>query len=204
MPVRALVGDPFDLRRRRVSVGIGTLTLRRDRRTGRATFLLHWRDPTKVAGGGATTGLVPEGEFQPSGDGYRHTDLDLWRNIVREYSEELLGEPERPGGDPALHRRMTDALAAGRITAHCLGLGVSALSFGALLMTVVVFDDDVFDELFEHAVAENEEGTVLAERPVFDGPTVQRLVGHPSSGGAAVTILARAWAFRDVLVPRPG
>ena len=48
MPLRALIGDPFDLRRRLVMPAIETLTLRRDRRTGNGTFLLHWRDPAKV------------------------------------------------------------------------------------------------------------------------------------------------------------
>jgi hypothetical protein len=97
MPLRALIGDPFDLRRRSVIPDIQTLTLRRDRSTGTATFLLHWRDPAKVATDGGIYGLIPAGEFQPSGIAShdRANDLDLWRNTAREYSEEILGEPER-------------------------------------------------------------------------------------------------------------
>ncbi|MFC5111701.1 hypothetical protein [Kibdelosporangium philippinense] len=41
LPLRALIGDPFDLHRRAVMPAIETLTLRRNRETGNATFLLH-------------------------------------------------------------------------------------------------------------------------------------------------------------------
>jgi hypothetical protein len=93
LPLRALVGDPFDLHRRRVLPAIETLTLRRDRRTGAATFLLLWRDPAKVATTGGVHGLVPAGEFQPSTAAARDraNDFSLWRSMVREYSEEVLG-----------------------------------------------------------------------------------------------------------------
>jgi hypothetical protein len=79
---------------------IETLTLRRNRKTGEATFLLHWRDPAKVATAAGIYGLIPAREFQPStiATHDRENDFSLWRSMVREYSEELLGEPERDGG----------------------------------------------------------------------------------------------------------
>ncbi len=61
MPMRALIGDPFDLRHRFVMPAIETLTLRRDRQTGNATVLLHWRDPAKVATAAGIYGLIPAG-----------------------------------------------------------------------------------------------------------------------------------------------
>lgn len=80
------------------------MTIRRVRRTGEATFLLHWRDPGKVATGAGSHALIPAGEFQPSSAARwdRHNDFDLWWCLVREYAEELLGEPERDGssGEP--------------------------------------------------------------------------------------------------------
>src|SRR5437762_12301741 len=41
----AQIADPCDLSRRPVNLAITTLTLRFDAATGRASFLLHWRDP---------------------------------------------------------------------------------------------------------------------------------------------------------------
>jgi hypothetical protein len=47
--LRERFADPCDLRRRPANLAISTLTLRLDRRTGRASFLLHWRDPGATA-----------------------------------------------------------------------------------------------------------------------------------------------------------
>lgn len=55
MPFRAAIGDPTDLARRPVMAAISTLTIRHDRRTGEAEFVLHWRDPEKVASGGVSS-----------------------------------------------------------------------------------------------------------------------------------------------------
>lgn len=43
--------------------------------------------------------VIAAGEFQPASVALwdRRNDFDLWRNIVREYSEELLGTPEHDG-----------------------------------------------------------------------------------------------------------
>ncbi len=66
LPFRALIGDPFDLRRRAVVPAITTLTLRLDRTRGTANFLLHWREPDKVATAGGLFDAIAAGEFQPS------------------------------------------------------------------------------------------------------------------------------------------
>jgi len=89
LPFRGLVGDPFDLRRRAVIPGIATLTIRLRRYPAEPSFLLHWRDPAKVAAGGGIYSVIPQGVFQPSGVALwdRRNDFDLWRNIAREYSE---------------------------------------------------------------------------------------------------------------------
>ncbi|OLT21697.1 transcriptional regulator [Pseudonocardia sp. CNS-139] len=152
LPLRGLIGDPFDLRRRYVMPAIETLTLRRDRRTGEATFLLHWRDPAKVATAAGIYGLIPAGEFQPSSIASwdRENDFDLWRSILREYSEEILGEPERDGssGEPIdyenwpLYRQVREARANGQTSVFCLGVGLDTLTLTATILTVAVFDDD--------------------------------------------------------------
>ena len=98
LPFRSLIGDPFDLAVRPVNPGISTLTLRHDKALGRATFFLLQRNPDHVTNGRHYS-LLPAGEFQPasiSTDSIR-ADLDLWHNMVREYSEEMLGQPEHNG-----------------------------------------------------------------------------------------------------------
>src|SRR5215472_1199948 len=62
LPFRALIGDPFDLRRRAVVPAITTLTLRRDPDRATANFLLHWREPDKVATAGGLFDAIPAGE----------------------------------------------------------------------------------------------------------------------------------------------
>ena len=43
--------------------------------------------------------VIPAGEFQPSSIAPHDlaNDFDIWKNIVRELSEELLGAPEHDG-----------------------------------------------------------------------------------------------------------
>jgi len=93
------LGDPFDLARRPLMVAMSALTLRHDRASGTATFVLHWRDPQRVATGGGLYQVMPVGVFQPTGDSDpdRANDFDLWRGLVREYSEEFLGAAELTG-----------------------------------------------------------------------------------------------------------
>ena len=88
LPFRRLA-DPFDLRSRHVIPAITTLTLCRNRARGTAAFLLHWRDPARVATAGGIYDVIPAGEFQPSSIApwSQAADFDLWRNMVPEYSE---------------------------------------------------------------------------------------------------------------------
>ncbi|GAA3621101.1 hypothetical protein GCM10022267_04130 [Lentzea roselyniae] len=218
LPLRALIGDPFDLRRRAVMPAIETLTLRRQRDTGRATFLLHWRDPAKVATAAGIYGLIPAGEFQPSSVAAWDTtnDFDLWRNMVREYSEELLGEPERDGsqGEPinyeewSLYRTLEKARAEDRVSPYCLGIGLDTLTLTATLLTVVVIDDDVFDDVFGNSVQINAEGalvtaiesTSVSEGVPFTEETVRRMLTSEPMASPGACILARSWKFRQDLL----
>jgi hypothetical protein len=90
---------------------------------------------------------------------------------------------------------MTDALHDGRIRAWCLGLGTDPLTFATDLLTVVVIDAPLYDDLFGGAVADNAEGAVLPPRP-FTAESVDRLLGeHPvQAAGVALLRLARAHA----------
>jgi hypothetical protein len=101
LPFRKLIGDPFSFTRRPILPSISTLTVRRD--NDDASFVLHRRDPRSVAVAGGMLQVIPSGVFQPSSvmPAAVEADFDLWRNIMREYSEELLGNPEHDGdGQP--------------------------------------------------------------------------------------------------------
>jgi hypothetical protein len=208
-PLRAAIGHPCDLTRRPANLAISMLTIRHDRDTDEATFMLHWRDPAKVGHAGGLAMVVPVGIFQASGDqpGTEDHDFSLWRCMVREYAEELLGGSEDYGGDRAaidyqawpLSARMTEALGSGLIRAHVLGMGVDALTLATDLLTVVVFDAPLFDELFAGLVEVNAEGRLLAVRagrPAAGLPCtadqLRRTSRQPmQAAGAAVLNLAR-------------
>jgi hypothetical protein len=145
--------------------------------------------------------VIPVGIFQPSGEApwNEANDFDLWRGMLREYAEELLGAAEDHGSETApidygrwpLARQMTDALKDGRIRAYCLGLGADPLTFALDLLAVVVIDAPLYDDLFGDLVSDNAEGTVLKPRP-FDEPAVTELLArHPvQAAGAALLTLA--------------
>ncbi|HEY1627066.1 MAG TPA: hypothetical protein VGG16_25050 [Streptosporangiaceae bacterium] len=199
--LRDAIGNPLDLTRRPANLAISTLTVRRDR-AGRARFLLHWRDPAKVAHAGGMYQVVPVGMFQPPGSGdadprgadHPHPPDELWRSMVREFAEELAGQPEGADIEPFV-RRMTDALNDGRIGAWCVGLGVDPLSFATDLLTVLVIDEDLFGELCRDAGRLNAEGRVLTAR-TFDASTVTRTVQDEPLQAAGAAVLRLAWTHR--------
>jgi hypothetical protein len=216
LPFRRLIGDPLDLLRRSVSPAISVLTLRRSS-DGRATFVLHWRDHTKVAHAGGLYQVMPVGVFQPSAPGAANEDhdFDLWRSIVREYSEELVGEPERHGDPEPIDyaawpfaRAFDEARRAGRIRGWFLGLGIDPLSLVADLLAVVVIDAEVFDELFRDLGDANDEGRIDRGGAAgsgsvgfpFEGPVIEELVDARPLQAAGSTLLLRAWAHRSTFL----
>ncbi len=217
LPFRELVGDPFDLARRAVIPAITTLTLRLRRYPAKPSFLLHWRDPARVATAAGMYDVIPAGEFQPSSVALwdRRNDFSLWRNMVREYAEELLGLPEHDGSRSAaidyerwpLYQRLSAAREEGKLRAHILGLGVDALTLAATILTVVVIDDDVFDEVFGTTVQFNDEGEVVgveggraADGVPFTAAAVERLLEDEPLAAPGAACLALAWQHRDSLI----
>jgi hypothetical protein len=206
--LRERFADPCDLRRRPANLAISTLTLRLDRRAGRASFLLHWRDPAKVGHAGGLYQVIPVGVFQPSGEApwNRQHDFSLWRCMVREFAEELGGRPEDYDservpldyGSWPFARQLTDALDGGRVRVWCLGLGTDPLTYATDLLTVAVIDSDVFDTLFSVTVQRNAEGTVLAARE-FAAHVVDRIVTGEPVQAAGAALLRLAWRHRETL-----
>jgi hypothetical protein len=206
-PLRDAVGNPCDPACRGTNIAISTLTLRHDKVTGEATFPLHWRDPAKVGHASALYTVLPVGVFQASGDlpGHLHNDFSLWRSMVREFAEELLGEPEDHGYDRIDYdawpfaARMTEALSAGHIRAQTLALGVDPLTLATDLLTVVTVPADLYDDLFSRMVDTNEEGQLARSDCAQDGrwamtdECMQQLAARPmqAAGAALVRLVWR-------------
>jgi hypothetical protein len=164
--------------------------------------------------------VIPAGEFQPSSIAPRDlsNDFDIWRNIVREYSEELLGTPEHDGSRSApidyggwpFYRQLCQARQEGKLSAVCLGAGLDALTLAATILTVVLIDDDVFDEIFRDAVQVNAEGiTVFDEQGnstghglAFSQQNVTRLLEREPMASPGAACIALAWRHRIALLAR--
>ena len=207
--LRALIADPCDLRRRPANLAISTLTVRLDRATGRASFLLHWRDPAKVGHAGGLYQVIPVGIFQPSGEAgwNERQDFSLWRCMIREFAEELRGRSEDYGSETGpvdydawpFARQMADAVDRGQIRVWCLGLGADPLTYATDLLTVAVIDSGVFDELFSLSPRHNAEGSVLAARE-FAAHVIDRVVTGEPVQAAGAAVLRLAWRHRDTLI----
>jgi len=201
-PLRDAIGEPREPTRRPINLAVSTLTIRSDRSAGESTFYLHWRDPAKVAHAPGLYQVVPSGIFQPSAAGTlneRH-DFDLWHNLVRELSEELLGTSEDRGQTTAaldydswpFATHLTQALAAGAARAHCVGMGVDPLTFATDLLTVLSVDAEVFDQLFSELVDTNTEGRLLTPQP-FIAEAVEDFTRHKPTQAAGAALLKLAW-----------
>jgi hypothetical protein len=212
---RVHIGSPVDPSRRPTNLAISALTIRLDRSTGDARFLLHWRDPAKVGHAGGLYQVIPVGIFQPATDAPASVDndLSLWRCLVREYAEEILGEDE-PTADSGpvdydhwpFAVRMSAAVKGGRIAAFCVGMGVDALTLAVDLLTVVVVDSVEFDELFGRIVRGNAEGEIVGSTAEglpglpFVRAEVERLVHRERMQAAGAAVLATAWEHRPALL----
>ncbi|MEE6261021.1 helix-turn-helix domain-containing protein [Plantactinospora sonchi] len=209
LPFRRLLRDPFTLANYPLMTSVSTLTIRRSG-SGVSFFLLR-RDPGKVAIAGGLLSVFPTGVFQPASvlRAPHSPDFDLWRNVMREYSEEFLGNPEHDGGGAPVDyeneepfRSLDAARRRGRINVYCLGIGVDALNYVGDLLTVAVFEADVFDRIFDGMVDKNDEGELASEELAFDAPTMDRLLGEGSMAPSGAACLHLAWRHRDVILSR--
>jgi hypothetical protein len=197
-----------------VFTSINTLTIRRSAR-GDHRFYLHSRDAKAVAAAGGVYHVVPAGAFQPSSVAPTRIsdDFSLWRNIQREFSEELLGAAEHDGHDSAPldyelepFRTMDRLRRQGQFTVHSFGVVLDPLTLWAEQLTVAVIDADAFDELFADMVTVNDEGenlTTAAGEPTagipFTAQALGRLADEPVSPISRACI-ELAWQHRHELV----
>jgi hypothetical protein len=203
--LRNLVGDPGDLPGRCTLSAVSTLTLRVPP-AGDPTFVLHWRDPAAVTHAGGLYQVMPVGVFQPAGEGAaaRARDLDLWRGMAREFSEEFLGAAEDYGGPVDYGRwpffgELAAARTAGKLRVWCLGLGADPLTLAVDVLCVAVFASDVFDALFAGLVTANAEGRVSTGM-AFTADVVRRFSGREPMQPAGAAVLELAWQHRKRLL----
>ena len=204
--------DPFDLEGRIVTPGVVTLTIRKGKDCSDfPTFFLLRRDDSKVATAQGQLSAVPAGEFQPSTDATVNinNDLDIWKNIMREYTEEFLGKKEAARIAPYEinycqdeYKTLNEALADGRVRAFYLGTTIQPMSLRAEILTVCVFDPVFFDSFFAHIKTTGEEGTIITGRrgstegQRFDKDAVDGIIRQSSQSGvvpSAVACLELAW-----------
>ncbi|MGH3040099.1 MAG: helix-turn-helix domain-containing protein, partial [Gaiellaceae bacterium] len=216
LPFRRLIGDVFDLTRRPVLPSISILTIRRS--ASSAAFILHDRDPARVAVAGGMFQVMPSGVFQPSSISpldLQH-DFDLWHNILREFSEEYLGNPEHDGSavrpidyeasEP--FRSLSKARREGKLRIYFFGIGMDPLTLAGEIIGVAVIDDDVFESVFEAFVDRNAEGIAVAagsEARAADGipftrPSIDRLRDGAVMAPAGSACLELAWRSRALLL----
>src|SRR5262249_48643095 len=120
-------------------------------------------------------------------------DFSIWRNIQREYAEELLGHDEYDGsGRPIQYAElepfisMDRGMIEGRIRVFCVGVILDALTLAGDILTVAVIDPHLYDQLFADAIQNNAEGTVPARALPFERHTLEwlRRSGRLSPGTA--------------------
>jgi len=207
LPFRRLARDPFALPAYPLMLSVSTLTIRRS--SAGTTFLMLRRNPAKVAIAGGMLSVFPTGVFQPASviPAPSSPDFDLWRNVMREYSEEYLGNPEHDGDGPPVDyenaepfRSLDLARRSGKIRVSCLGVGIDALNYVGDVFTVAVFDADVFDAIFEGMVEHNDEGDVVIGQDrqefTFDGPTIEHLLSTQPIAPSGAACLHLAWQHR--------
>lgn len=209
LPFRRLIGDPFNCARRSLLPSVDTLTIRYDR-LGQSSFMLHRRNAGNVAVAGGMAHIMPAGVFQPSGlaPWNVNADFDIWRNIMRELSEEFLGNPEHDGSGSLIDyeneepfKSLESGRGDGSITVWSAGLAVDPLTLVGEILTILVIDADVFDDIFAGLVSRNSEGDVV---PGTDGSagvpwrrdSVFRVLAEPLAPAAA-GLIEYAWKWQD-------
>jgi DNA-binding XRE family transcriptional regulator len=219
LPYRALLGTtPFELADRAVNLSVTAVTIRQAERGETPEFLVLQRDSRAVAVGAGMTGLIPAGEFQPASIAPASipADLDIWKTLVREYSEELLGLPEYDGssGVPVdydcwpFYRDITAARDTGLIRVHLLGLVMDPLSLNVILTVAVTFDPATFDTLFRQMVSSNVEGTLISQDGrskhgiPFTAEMVTRFREQERMGASDTAALALAWQHRKHIIAK--
>ncbi|MBF6358473.1 helix-turn-helix transcriptional regulator [Nocardia higoensis] len=213
LPFRRRVDDLFDTGRRPILPSINTLTIRRAPEGD--TFFLHRRGSMMVTLAAGLTHIIPAGVFQPAAIGQINIarDFDLWRNMLREFSEEFLDSPEHDGSsgtpvdyDTEPFRTLSEGRRTGKVRAWCFGIGIDPLAPAGEILTTVVVDSEVFDSAFPQLAPQNSEGELYPSDPgtvgiAWTGTNVRRALNREPLAAAAAACLSLTWKYRDLLLP---
>ncbi len=141
--------DIFDFSNRSCVIGIDTILLISNKRGN--FFYFHKRAKKGLAEAMNTFHVVPAGTFQPrhTGDGWHKYEFSMYKNIMRELGEELLGKEEFE----EMTTGMKDVLEVEEIEYyHCLkesgkgnvyflGMGLDCLTTKPEFLTAMAFRD---------------------------------------------------------------
>jgi len=185
-------------------------------RDGNAVRIRRNSDDVALAGG--MTHIIPAGVFQPSGIAPRtvSADFSIWHNILRELSEEFLGNPEHNGSGEPIDYDTEEPFASlnaarrdGQRRVWYLGTGLDPLTLAGEILTVLVIDAEVVDQVFADVAAWNSEGDVVfgADGSVgvpWRRDSVDRLLATGPLAPAARACRELAWDRQDLLLGQPG
>ena len=172
---KGAISNPFAFDELNCAVGINTLLVLAD--PNEPLFLMHNRRTTTVAEAKGLKHVVPAGTFQPIHRENSNHDLDfsLYANVLRELSEELLGDSDlthpvgykenlydRPSVRPIHHLLNID-----RAAIYFAGFGIDALTAKPEFLTIMVLVrqdlENLFPEGFLRFAEANNEGRVFQE-----------------------------------------
>jgi hypothetical protein len=216
-PYRQSLGTPFSLTNRDCAIGLSVLTVYRTRKG--AFFYLQRRAAAQVAVAGGLAGLLPAGEFQPSSAAYAavRSDADIWRCIMREFAEEVVGRPDLEQRGPSVDyerespfRELQRARRDGSVRPYILNIGFDPVTWKAGIRLVWIFDEDAHRKIFRGMQPDNSEGSVEAaslhrvgkaplEGMPFNEETVRGYLQDPTITEAARLCIGLTWEHREKL-----
>jgi hypothetical protein len=138
-------------------------------------------------------------------------DFSLWRNIMREFSEEFLGNAEHDGsttqsidyGRDEPFRSFERERVDGGLRVWHYGLVVEPLELGTTQLTVAVVDSPVFDRLFADMTKINDEGRVVGRDGRTDMPFTAEAIDRlePRLSASALTLILASMARTSSACP---
>ncbi|MBC3843622.1 hypothetical protein GXW82_35660 [Streptacidiphilus sp. 4-A2] len=85
----------------------------------------------------------------------------------------------------------------GRVSIHCFGVACDALTLAATIPSVLVIDDEVFDELFGDIAPQNAEGVTVSgltgQHAATESPFLNRTSHNSSKPSPSPRLERHAW-----------
>ena len=195
----------------KVLTGISTLTIINNEEAP-PLFLMHKRNIDSVSYAMNNYHVIPAEEFQPSSKAAASfkEDLDFWKNIMREYSEEIGCNPEFDGNSGKHYDYEREPLKTlnrekqkDNIKLYFLGFGLDPLTLQGEILTTCVFKNNTFNKIFSDIHDKNKEGDIISDyhrwgRP-FNKENIELYLNEQTLA-AGETILKLAWKHKDILL----